>query len=135
MTTRSEARALWQRVAEGELEDVSADGFDLHAWVREAARALLVADDEPQPLARRAAIVRAVGLHGHLDGYAQLRALVHDARWDFSEVTADGEVRERRRGEIIRAIVEEARARGILRGIYADDDKKAADVVRELLPK
>lgn len=132
---RTEALQLWQRIAAGELEDIDQlDPVDLHAWVRQVANQLLEADNEPSAGKRPGRVVAAVGLSGRVDVYAHLRKLVTDARWDFPMI-GEGGVIEETRGQILRQMVELARTEGILRGIYAEDDKQAIDLVRNLLHK
>lgn len=133
---RTEARALWQRVAAGELES-QPDEFDrifLRGWMREVAAKLLEADDEPVAGKRPGRIVEAVGLTGKADGYAALRALVDDAIFDFP-VLVDGAWTEQAQADIVRELVERARALGLLRGEYATDDKVARDLMRDLWQK
>jgi hypothetical protein len=62
---RTEARALWQRVAAGDLKYLEQiDPVDLHAWVCQVAKQLLDADDEPDAKRRPGRVLAAVGLSG-----------------------------------------------------------------------
>lgn len=132
---RTTSRALWARIAAGDLQrQDELDPVDLHAWVRQVATQLLEADDEVDPGKRPGRVVAAVGLSGKVDGYADLRELVNDVRWDFPLLGEGGAVEETR-AQLVRQMVELARARGLLRGIYAEDDKEATDLIRRLLPK
>lgn len=132
---RSQARMLWQRIAEGGLTDQeSQDTEYLHAWIRGVALNVLKADDVVDPKKRPGRVVAAVGLSGKPDGYAALRELINSPLWDFS-VQADGVALEETRGQLIQKIMEMARERGVLEGFYADDDTKAKDLIRSLLPK
>lgn len=132
---RTEARALWQRIAAGDLEHLDrVDPVDLHAWVRQVAKQLLDADDEADAGKRPGRVLAAVGLSGKADAYAALRELVDDARWDFPLLGEGGAVEETR-AQLVRQMVEMARVQGLLRGIYADDDKQATDLIRKLVLK
>lgn len=130
---RTEARVLWQRIAAGELEhQEQLDPVDLHAWVRQVAKQLLEADDEPNAKNRPGRVLAAVGLSGKVDGYAALRELVNDPRWDFPLIV-DSVATEETRAQIVRQIVKLARKQRLLRGSFAEDDKQAADLIRSLL--
>lgn len=132
---RTEARALWQRVATGDLERFDEiDTARMHAWIREVAAKVVEADALPTG-ARPDALVRALGLAGKVDAYADLRALVNDVRWEFPTTGVDGAALDESRAQIVRQMVALAREQGLLRGVYADDDKKAHDLIRSLLPK
>lgn len=132
---RTEARALWQRIAAGDLEHHDpADPVDLQAWVRQVAKQLLEADDQPNAKKRPGRVVAAVGLSGKADGYAALRELVNDPQWEFP-LLVEGGVVEEKRAQLVRKMVAQARKNGLLRGIYADDDKEAAGLVRGILGK
>lgn len=132
---RTEARELWQRVAAGDLEHQDrVDPVDLHAWVRQVAQQLLEADDEPDAGKRPGRVLAAVGLSGKADAYAALRDLVNDPRWDFPLMGEGGAVEETR-AQLVRQMVELARTKGLLRGVYAEDDKQAIDLIRKLVLK
>jgi hypothetical protein len=132
---RSTSRALWARIAAGDLQHLDhADPVDLHAWVRQVAAQLLEADDEVDPGRRPGRVVAAVGLSGKVDGYADLRELVNDVRWDFPLMGEGGAVEETR-AQLVRQMVELARTKGLLRGVYGEDDKQAIDLVRKLVLK
>jgi hypothetical protein len=131
---RNEARALWQRIAEGELGDVEpADAVDLHAWIQEVAKRLVEADDEPAG-ARPGAIARAAGLAGQDDGYAELRRLL-DAVDGFDALDEKGEPSPRTSGQVTVDLVALARSVGLLVGVYEIDDKKAAELIRAIRDK
>lgn len=133
---RTEARALWQRIAEGDLDHQDrVDPVDLHAWVRQVAQQLLEADDEPDAGKRPGRVLAAVGLSGKADAYAALRELVNDAQWDFPLMGEGGAVEEETRAQLVRQMVELARTKGLLRGVYAEDDKQAIDLIRKLVLK
>jgi hypothetical protein len=132
---RSQARMLWQRIADGGLTDQeSPDTGYLHTWIRGVALKVLKADDVVDPKMRPGRVVAAVGLSGKPDGYAALREIINDPIWEFP-VLADGVALEETRGQLIQKIMEMARERGVLEGSYADDDTKAKDLIRRLLPK
>ena len=131
---RTEARERWARIAAGELQGEQVDEVDLIGWIQRVAVDLLAADQLPAPK-RAGAVVKAVGLANKPDPHAQLRAMTQHPRWDFPKISADGVATEARRAEIVRAVVTEARAKGLLRGIYAVDDTKAHDLVRRFLPR
>lgn len=130
---RTEARVLWQRIAAGELKhQEQLDPVDLHAWVCQVAKRLLEADDEPNAKRRPGRVLAAVRLSGKVDGYAALRELVNDARWDFPLIV-DSVATEETRAQIVRQIVKLAREQRLLPRSYAEDDKQAADLIRSLL--
>ena len=135
---RTEARALWLRVAAGDLEHLEHleqfDLVDLHAWMRQVAKQLLEADGEPDAKRRPGRILTAVGLRGKVDRYAGLRELVNAPQWDFPLLGEDG-VAEETRAQIVRQMVAQAREKGLLNGIYADDDKEAVYLVGAILGK
>ena len=131
---RTEALALWARVAAGDLEHGQADPVDMHAWIRRVAQDLLEADAAPAG-ARPAAVLQAVGLAGKVDGHAALRAFVDGPQWDFRAIGNDGLEVEEARGAVVRQMVDQARELGLLIGVYAVDDKKAAQLVRDLWTK
>lgn len=132
---RTEARALWQRVAAGGLEHLDqVDPVDLHFWVRQVAKQLLEADDDADAKSRPGRVLAAVGLSGKADGYAALRELVNDPQWEFP-MLVEGGIVEETQAQLVRQMVTQAREKGLLRGIYAYDDKAAADLVREILRK
>lgn len=70
---RAEARALWERVAAGDLERQQDDPVDLHAWIRTVASKVLEADDTVDEKQRPYNITASVGLRGVLDQNADLR--------------------------------------------------------------
>ena len=131
---RTEARALWQRVAAGELErgPDECDRVDLRGWMREVAAKLLEADDEPVAGKRPYRITEAVGLDGKADAYAALRALVDDPLYQFPFISADGVWTEQAQADTVRDLVARARSLGLLRGEYATDEKMARDLMRAL---
>jgi len=124
---RSEALALWARIAAGDLEHAQSDPVDLHAWIRQVAQDLIDADAAAAG-ARPGAVLQAVGVCGKPDGYAELRAFVEGPQWDF--VGAD-----ETDGAVVRQMVNQARELGLLDGVYAVDDKKAAQLIRDLRTK
>lgn len=131
---RTTSRKLWARIAAGDLDGEQYDGVDLHEWVRQIAVRLLDADEEANAKKRPGRILSAVGLSNKVDGYAELRELVNDVRWDFPLIV-DGVFVEETHPQIIRQILELARTKGLLRGSYAEDDKQAIDRIRNLLLK
>lgn len=132
---RSESLERWKRVADGALEQLDEQGAaELHGWIRRLAELVVAADQSPTG-GRPDALVRALGLAGKADAYADLRALVNDVRWDFSVTGEGGVTVEETRAQIVRQMVTAAREQGLLRGVCAYDDKKAHDLIRELLPK
>lgn len=132
---RTEARALWQRIVEGELEHrEQLDPVDLHAWVRQVAKQLLEADEEPDAKRRPGRVLTAVGLGGKADGYAALRGFVNAPQWDFPLLDEHGVIEETQ-AQIVRQMVAQARDKGLLQGIYADDDKEAVGLIRDILRK
>ena len=124
---RSEALQRWARVAAGDLALEQSDPVDLHAWIRQVAQDLIDADAAVAG-ARPAAALQAVGLAGKADGYAELRAFVDGPQWDF--IGAD-----ETDGAVVRQMVDQARGLGLLAGVYAVDDKKAAQLIRDLRTK
>lgn len=128
---------MWKRLAAGELVIHRADAPDgeaLAEWLKAVAKAVLEADTIPAGQ-RPDALVRAIGLAGRADAYADLRGLVEDPRWQFPVMGEEGEVIEETRAQLVRQMVEVAREQGLLKGVYADDDKKAHELVRDLLTK
>jgi hypothetical protein len=132
--SRPEALQLWQRIASGDLLHLNDHGVDeLHAWIQTTAKQVITADAESTGR-RPDALVSAIGLSGKADPHAALRAFVLDALWDFPVLGKDGQVLEETRGQLIRQMASRAREQGLLRGVYAEDDKKAHDLIRNLLP-
>lgn len=132
---RTEARAMWQRIADGGLTDLeSQDAADLHAWIRGVASRLLSADKGANASRRPGRVLAAVGLSGKPDGYAALRELVNDIVWEFPVITDNG-VLEETRAQLVRQMVAMARQRGLLEDGYAVDDKAATDLIRKILRK
>lgn len=70
---RGEARAAWERVARGELDDSA-----MREWLARVARDLLDTErmDDPDGKARPRAIQLAVGLHGRVQDAAQGRETI-----------------------------------------------------------
>ena len=131
---RTTSRKLWARIAAGDLEGEQYDGVDLHEWVRQVAARLIDADQETDASKRPGRVLSAVGLTGKVDSYAALREIVNDPLWDFPMIGEDGEVEEML-AQLVRQIVELARMKGLLRGVYGEDDKQAIDLVRKLVQK
>lgn len=132
---RTEARAMWQRIADGGLTDLeSQDATHLHAWISAVAAKVLDADDSADAGRRPGRVLAAVGLSGKPDGYAALREVINDVVWEFPLII-DGVEREESRAQLVRQMVETARKRGLLEGIYEVDDKAATDLIRGILPK
>ena len=131
---RSEALALWARAAAGDLEHGQACPVDLHAWIRQVAHDLLEADAAPAG-ARPGAVLAAVGLAGKADAYAELRAFVDGPQWAFQAHDSDGQAIHEADAAVVRKMVDQARERGLLVGVYAVDDKKALQLVRDLRTK
>ena len=130
---RTQALEHWRRVAAGDLERDQYDGIDLHAWIKQVAADVLAADDEPLPSKRRAALTKAISMDGRSDGYAALRRLINEPHWEFRAISPEtGESIEVSQARLVERIEQEARRRGLLRGIYAEDRKKALDRIREL---
>jgi hypothetical protein len=128
---------MWQRIAAGEFgvhRDDDPEGETLGEWLKAVAKAVLEADALPAGQ-RPDGLVRAIGLAGRADAYADLRGLVEDPRWQFPVVGEEGKYIEETRAQLVRQMVEVARKQGLLRGVYADDDKKAHELVRDLLTK
>ncbi len=101
MTRRSESRARWQQVADGELEN------DLQEWLRDTARALLAADDLPAKK-RRDGIVKALGLQYRQNPHAHVADTVN-VMLSFSIIGENGQARAPRHGEKTRAMIAAAR--------------------------
>jgi hypothetical protein len=132
---RTTSRELWARIAAGDLESQGeGDPVDLHAWLRHVAAQVLQADDESDAGKRPGRVLAAVGLSGKVDAYAALRAVVDDPRWDFPMMGEGGAIEETR-AQLVRQMVELARTKGLLRGVYAEDDKQATDLIRKLVLK
>lgn len=131
---RTEALQFWQRIANGELLQLDEQGVDeLHAWIQSAAKRVLVAD-KASTGRRPDAVVAAIGLSGKADAYFELRELIASTLWEFPILGQDGQTIEETRGQLIRKMADMAREQGLLRGVYAEDDKKAHDLIRSLLP-
>lgn len=129
---RNESLAMWKRIAAGELSGREQwDAIDTWNWIRDVAEKLIHADDEPTPNSRNAAIVSAVGLKGKLDVYAKLRELI-EMHTIFFAIDDDGNDIPQTQGQAITGIVRSARKLGLLAGVYADDDKKAKDLIRDI---
>jgi hypothetical protein len=130
---RDENLAMWKRIAAGELSGREQwDEIDTWDWIRGVAEKVIQADEEPTPNCRIAAIVAAVGLRGKLDTYAALRYLIEQLTM-FFPIDDDGNDIPRTQGQVIAGIVDQARKQGLLNGVYADDDKKAKDLIRDIL--
>ena len=128
---RTEALALWKRVAAGDLKGEQYDSIDLHAWICEVAIAVLAADAEPSATKRPYQVTKAVGLAGVEDRHAALQSFVNDACM-FDDLTLE---RAESRSERVRKIAEEAAKRGLLKGHYVDEPRKGYDLIRGMLPK
>lgn len=126
---RTEARALWARVAAGDLAREQYDGVDLWAWIQQVAQQVLEADAEPVAAVRPYKLTEAIGLRGPEDRKAALRALV--AEWRLVCDLCGEEPRARGVDWIYRRAVE----LDVLTGVYREDAKKAKDEIRKLLPK
>lgn len=111
---RTEARALWQRVADGDTD------ADLLRWLHATAARLLDADDSGAA-ARPDAIVRACGLAGALDTGADLRDRL-DTMLDFPLLDAEGNEREPLRGEVMRSLIAVARTHSPAWDHLSDDE-------------
>lgn len=132
---KTEARALWQRIADGGLTDQdSQDTAHLHAWIRDVAAKVLAADAGAGAGQRPGRVLLAVGLSGKPDGYAALRDVVNDIVWEFP-LMVEGVAVEETQAQLVRQMVEAARQRGLLEGVYAVDDKQATDLIRKILRK
>lgn len=132
---RTEARAMWQRIADGGLTDLESQDVErLHTWVRGVASKILSAEDGAVAGKRPGRILAAVGLSGKPDGYAALRELVNDVLWEFPVIT-DGVERYETRAQLVRQMVELARQRGLLQGDYVVNDKAVTDLIRNILRK
>lgn len=128
---------MWQRLAAGELgfhRDDDPDGDALAEWLKAVANAVVDADTLPAGQ-RPDGLVRALGLAGRADAYADLRGLVEDLRWQFPVMGEEGKIIEETRAQLVRQMVELARGQGLLTGVYACDDKKAHELLRGLLTK
>lgn len=138
---RTQARELWRRVANGDLEYSQFDPVDLHTWIKDVARQVLAADEDPVDGRRVNGITEAVGLKGHEDRYAALRQIIEyqiliggfDYVDDLGQVVTTPPDQKVRR--MVRSVHAAAKGSGVLRGNYADDDKAARDLIRSLLPK
>lgn len=126
---RTEARALWARVAAGDLAREQYDSVDLWAWIQHVAQQVLAADDEPMATVRPYKLTEALGLRGPEDRKASLRALV--AEWQLIADLGGEEPRPRAVDWIYQRAIE----RDLLTGVYREDAKKAKDEIRKLLPK
>ncbi len=130
---RTTARELWARAAKGDLAREQDDPVDLQQWIREVAQAVLEADAQPGA-ERPDAMLRAVGLAGKRDPYAELSRFTN-LLYEFCPYDEDGVEVPQTHGQKIRNLLELARDSGLLHGVYAIDDKKAIDLIRSLLPK
>ena len=123
--TRDENLAMWERIAAGELSGREQwDSTDPWEWIRQVAQRVVAADAEKGKNERPAAIVKAVGLSGQKDSYRELRKT--------AEVVTDFATDETQ-GQLVAAIVRNARLSGQLLGSYEVDDKKAKDLIRGIL--
>lgn len=131
---RSESLEMWRGIAAGSLEDSQYNPIDPLPWIRGVAKKIVAADKVQNPGARLAALSVAMGLSGKHDKYAELRSLIEECTM-FSPLDDDGNEIPQTRSQEVSFIVEEGIRRGLLVGIYADDDKKAKELVRKLLTK
>ena len=131
---RDENLAMWRRIAAGELSGTEQwDSIDPWEWIRGIAQGVVAADAVKGKNERPAAIIKAVGLSGQVDGYAALRELI-DTHKMFSPIDDDGNEIPQTQGQKIAGVVAGARTRGLFDpdGSYFVDDKKAKDLIREL---
>lgn len=127
---RDENLAMWQRIAAGELSGIEQwDSTDPWEWIRDVAQRVLAADETKGKNERPAALIKAVGLSGQVDGYSELRRYV-ELLTDFDDLTIDG---PQTQGQRIARMVEAMRKSGLLTGVYEVDDKKAKDLIRAIL--
>lgn len=127
---RTEARALWARVAAGDLAHEQQDSVDLWAWIQQVAQQVLEADAEPVPSDRRSGLIEAIGLVGKEDQHAELKRLISDLCM-FENLTKPDESQADRVEQLRLAALQ----RGLLRGVYKDDPKEGRDLIRDLLGK
>jgi hypothetical protein len=129
---KTEAKAMWQRIADGGLTDLdSQDVEHLHAWIRYVASKVLAADEASNAGQRPGRVLAAVGLSSKPDGYAALREVVNDVVWEFPLFDGGVEVQETQ-AKLVHKMVEMARKRGVLDGDYAVNDKSATNLVRKI---
>ena len=134
---RSMARKLWQDVANGYHLSEHYGPFDLVGWLQDVANAVLAADSEDGNNARLAKLVEAIGLGGRLDPHDKLRDYVeHELiAWEFWD--SDSGEPEPTRAQMVDEIFRGAKAKGLLRGVYADyddvDEKPGRDLIRKLM--
>jgi len=111
---RGEARALWQRVADGDTDAA------VMTWLRQRAAAIVEADAQPAG-ARRDAIVRAAGLSYKVDALQPLADVIAVAN-DFDILDDTGRPREPRRGEAMRILMDTIRGLGLVSEEVADHE-------------
>jgi len=127
---RDENLAMWRRIADGELSGSEQwDSTDPWEWIRDVAQRVVAADAIKGKNERPAALIKAVGLTGQVDGYSELRRYV-ELLTDFDDLTVDG---PQTQGQRIARMVESMRKSGLLTGVYEVDDKKAKDLIRAIL--
>lgn len=113
---RTEARELWQRIADGRIDEA------LQRWLQQVAGKILEADSGKH---RGDAIAAAVGLRGAVDKNRNMRELVK--YWDSLPLGPDG-----KRGQDMRDLINTLRSRGLIEDITSDDEaRKRIDRVRK----
>lgn len=125
---REAALRLWRDIANGALANGDYGPFDLHAWVRDVARALLEADQGP-PRERQRLIAEAVRLVGHINGHSALDAFLNREVLPLEDFDVIGDGTASERGSVA-WVVEQARQRRLLAPTYDVDEKKARELIR-----
>ena len=124
---RTESLLMWQRVADGDLDDADCNNEDLFRWIKSIAEKVIDADTKQSASQRPGGLVRALGLQGKEDPYAPLRELI--TLW------IDFKFDDRSRSDDIAAVVIAAKKRGLLTGDYEFDENNGRDLIRSLWPK
>lgn len=115
---RSDARALWERVAAGDID------ADVLAWLQTVAGRVVLAD-KAGGKHRDRALADALGLRGAVDRSAEIRQVVEV----FDALEALEPVR---RGHETRSLIELLRLRGLLGEEVTDDEaRKRISRIRE----
>lgn len=131
---RTESLAMWARIARGHLEDPEENNEDLFQWIRATAARVIDADTEPRSGKRPSVLTEAIGLKGVPQAHADLIAFIEF--WGvFNEIDAGNVPLEYTRTDTVGRIFHAAKARGLLRGEYSNDEKRGKDLIRSLLPE
>lgn len=129
---RTESLEMWRRLAAGDLEREQHDAIDPFLWIRAVAKKIVATEKINNPAKRNAALCVALGLSGKHDKYAKLRTLIEECTM-FLPLDSDGNELPQTRSQEVNFIVQEGIKRGLLVDIYANDERKAKELIRKLM--